>query len=311
MTMRIGPEDISKAAARIVGHIRETPILPMEAGAFGVPGALTLKLECLQHSGSFKARGAFNSLLSADIPAAGVITASGGNHGGAVAYAARSLGHKARIFVPTTSPRAKIDRLRAYGAEVTEIGEAYADAYEASQAVKAETGAVEIHAYDQPATVAGQGTVAREIGGQMDGIDTILVAVGGGGLIAGIASWFQGRVRVVGVETEGTPTLTRALAVGRPVDIEVGGLAADALGARRIGEIAYATAQDHVHRVVLVEDDAVRAAQKALWANVRVIAEPGGATALAGLMAGAYRPAAGERVVALVCGANTDPATVV
>ncbi|MBT6116316.1 MAG: threonine/serine dehydratase [Rhodospirillaceae bacterium] len=311
MTARIGPEDISEAAVRVAGHIRETPILRMEPDAFGVRGALTLKLECLQHSGSFKARGAFNSLLSTDIPVAGVITASGGNHGGAVAYAARALGHKARIFVPTTSPRAKIDRLRGYGADVTEIGDAYADAYEASQAVKAETGAVEIHAYDQPATVAGQGTVAREIERQTGGLDTVLVAVGGGGLIAGIASWLQGRVRVVGVETEGTPTLTRALAEGRPVDIEVGGLAADALGAKRIGEIAYATARDHVDRVVLVEDDSVRAAQKALWANVRVVAEPGGATALAALMAGAYTPEKAERVAVLVCGANTDPATIV
>ena len=310
MIVRVTPAEIDAAAGRIAGHVRETPILRAEPDAFGVPGALILKLECLQHSGSFKARGAFNSLLSADIPAAGVITASGGNHGGAVAYAARALGHKARIFVPTTSPRAKIDRLRGYGAEVTETGEAYADAYEASQAVKAETGAIEIHAYDQPATVAGQGTVAREVERQAGGLDTIVVAVGGGGLIAGIASWFQGRVRIVGVETLGTPTLTRALEAGKPVDIEVGGLAADALGARRIGEIAFAAARDHVDRVVLVEDEAVRAAQKALWSNVRIVAEPGGATARAALVAGAYRPAPGERVVALVCGANTDPASV-
>ncbi len=301
---------IKAAARRIEPYIRRTPILRVAAGEIGLDIPLTLKLECLQHTGSFKPRGAFNRLLSNEVPASGVLAASGGNHGVAVAYAARRLGHSAEIYVPEIASPVKIDRLRAYGADVRVTGRNYAEALVASEERVAETGALVVHAYDQPEAVAGQGTVAREFEAEAGEFDTVLVAVGGGGLIGGIAAWYGGRTRVIAVEPVLAPTLHAARGAGEPVDVEVSGIAADALGARRIGEIANAIAADHVEDVVLVEDADIRRAQRLLWEEFRILAEPAGATALSALLAGAYRPAADERVGLLVCGANTDPASV-
>ncbi len=306
----VSADSIAEAAARIAGHVRETPVLRLEPDAFGVDGRLTLKLESLQHTGSFKARGAFNRLLSAEVPAAGVIASSGGNHGVAVAYAARALGHRAEIFVPTVAAPVKIARLSEYGAHVTVTGDVFADALLASVRRVEKTGALIAHAYDQPEIVAGQGTVAREFESQAPDLDTVLVAVGGGGLIGGIAAWYAGRAKVVGVEPVGCPTLSSALAAGRLVDVAVSGLAADSLGATRTGEINLAIATRHVDRVAIVDDEAIAAAQRALWEELRLIAEPGGATALAALLSDAYRPEADERVGVIICGGNTDPAKI-
>ena len=299
---------IEQAAARIAPHVRVTPCIQMEPRAFGSSAQLTLKLELLQHTGSFKPRGAFNRILCSAVPDAGVIAASGGNHGAAVAYAARQLGYVAEIFVPEPTPDVKVERLRRYGARVMLTGAHYAEAYLASRERASETGALEVHAYDQDEVLAGQGTLARELEAQAGALDTVLVAVGGGGLIGGVAAWFAGRVRVVGVEPERCPTLYAARQAGEPVDIEVSGLAADSLGARRIGTLAFEVAQHYVHDVVLVTDEEIRQTQRALWDNLRVLAEPGGATALAGLRSGKYQPQPGERVGIIVCGGNTDPA---
>lgn len=266
-----------------------------------------MKLEYLQHTGSFKPRGAFNRILSATVPASGVIAASGGNHAQAVAYAARELGLAAEIFVPETAPAIKVDRLRTLGATIYQVGQLYDDAREASEVRARETGALVVHAYDHEATVAGAGTLARELESQTGGFDTILVAVGGGGLIGGTAAWTRDGGKVVAVEPQRCPTLHTALREGKPVAVEVGGLAADSLAARRIGAIAFACATRWVNASLLVPDAAIERAQALFWDRLRIVAEPGGATALAALVAGAYRPAAGEHVVALVCGANTDP----
>jgi threonine dehydratase len=298
--------EIVAAADRIAPYVRRTPVVVLEAGVPGLEGEHHLKLELLQHTGSFKARGAFNHMLSAEVPAAGVVAASGGNHGAAVAYAARRLGYRAEIFVPETSPEIKVRRLRQYGAIVTQIGAAYTEALAASQARAAAIGALSIHAFDDPAVVAGQGTVAREFAEQVPGLDTVLIAVGGGGLIGGVASWFRGDVRVVGVEPERAPTLASALDAGTPVDVAVGGIAVDSLGASRAGALAFAAARQFVERVVLVEDTQISAAQRLLWEDLRIAAEPGGATALAALLSGAYRPEPGEQVGVLVCGGNVD-----
>jgi threonine dehydratase len=279
--------------------------MQVEAEAFGTPGPLSLKLEFLQHTGSFKPRGAFTTLLSERAPAAGVVAASGGNHGAAVAYAARQLGLRARIFVPSTSSPVKIARIREAGAEIVIEGVGYADALALSEAYRTESGALAVHAYDAPATISGQGTVGLEWDEQAR-LDTVLIAVGGGGLVAGIAAWFQGRVRVVGVEPEGAPTLHAALAAGAPVDVAVSSIAADSLGARRTGPHILEIATRYVDRVALVSDAAIREAQRLLWARLRIAAEPGGAAALAALLSGAYRPAAGERVGVLLCGGNVD-----
>lgn len=287
--------------------MRVTPILRMEVSAWGQEAPIVLKLEHLQHTGSFKPRGAFNRILSQSVPPAGVIAASGGNHGAAVAYAAQRLGHRAEIFVPEVCPPIKVARLREYGAEVTQVGATYADALRASQARAGETGALVVHAYDQPEVIAGQGTVGVELAWQAPALDTVLVAVGGGGLIAGIAAWYAGAARVIGVEPQAAPTLAAALDAGEPVDVTVGGLAADALGATRVGAEAFAIARRWVDRVVLVGDDQIGAAQRALWHDLRIVAEPGGATAVAALLSGAYRPAPGERVGVVVCGGNTEP----
>ena len=311
--------EIEAAAARIAGHVRETPLLPLESGAFDLAGPIVLKLESLQHSGSFKARGAFNSLLSLDVPEAGVIAASGGNHGAAVAYAAGRLGHRAEIFVPEISSPVKVQRLRDYGAIVHQVGANYGEALAASRRRVEETGALTIHAYDQAEVLAGQGTVAREFERQaigLGGIDTLLIAVGGGGLIGGIAAWCAGRtsgpqIKLVAVEPERCPTLHAAFAAGEPVDVAVGGLAADSLGATRVGSLMFPLARRAVDQVVLVPDEAIRAAQLALWSRLRLAVEPGGAAALSALTAGLYRPGPRERVGVLLCGGNVDPASLV
>jgi threonine dehydratase len=302
------PNLIQEAARRIAGHVRRTPVMELEAGAFGIDtdARLYFKIESLQHTGSFKPRGAFNCILSSSVPAAGVIAASGGNHGAAVAYAAHKLGLAAEIFVPTISPANKVERLRQYGAKVNVIGNGYADALAASKERAAQTGALSIHAYDDPYVLAGQGTLGMELETQLGKLDTILIAVGGGGLIGGVAAWYQSSVRVIGVEPEQAPSLFNALKAGRPIDVETGGVAADSLGARRVGELMFPIAQKHVERMVLVKDDHIRQAQKTLWQNLRMIAEPGGAAALAALLSGSYKPAPGERVAVVLCGGNAE-----
>ncbi len=302
----VSRSDVEDAAACIVGYVRETPVAVLEEGAFDLDARLTLKLELLQHSGSFKARGAFNRILSSSVPSAGVVAASGGNHGAAVAYAARSLGYRAEVFVPEVSSLFKVHLIRRYGAEATVGGAFYADAYAASTERADETGALVVHAYDQPEVVAGQGTLGRELHHQAPGLDTVLVAVGGGGLIGGTAAYYRGEARVVGVEPELAPTLHAALWAGEPVDVETAGLAADSLGARRAGGLAFSVARRYVDGVVLVEDAEIREAQRALWRSLRLVAEPGGAIALAALLSGRYRPEPGERVGVLVCGGNAD-----
>jgi threonine dehydratase len=297
---------IEAAHAAIAPHVRVTPVLEVDAADFGLPSfPLALKLELHQHSGSFKVRGAFANLLLRAVPPEGVVAASGGNHGAAVAYAAMRLGVRARIFVPTVSSPAKVQRIRGYGAELVVGGARYADALAASEAWVTRSGALPVHAYDQVETLAGAGTLARELERQQGSLDTVLVAVGGGGLIGGVATWYAGRVRVVGVEPRGAPTLTAALAAGHPVDAEAGSLAADSLAPRQVGQLMFPIAQRHVERVVLVEDDDLRAAQRALWDTARIVAEPGGAAPMAALLGRRYLPAPGERVAVIVSGGNT------
>jgi len=287
-------------------HVRRTPVVEVEAADFGLGDcALAFKLELLQRSGSFKTRGAFTNLLRRNVPPVGVVAASGGNHGVAVAYAAGKLGIPARIYLPSVASAAKIQCIREAGAELVVTGDRYADALAASEAWTRESGALPIHAFDQRETLLGQGTVGLEFADQRPDLDTLLVAVGGGGLIGGIAAWYEGRIRIVGVEPEASPTLTRALAAGRPVDAEADGIAADSLAPRRVGELGFPIVQRHVERVVLVADEAIVEAQRALWATLRVVAEPGGAATLAALLSGRYRPHQGERVGVLVCGGNT------
>lgn len=287
-------------------YIRRTPIVEVDGADFGLDGiALILKLELLQHSGSFKARGAFTNLLLREVPPAGVVAASGGNHGAAVAFAAMRLGKPARIFVPTVASPAKLERIRGYGADLVVTGDRYADALAASEAWAAQSGALPVHAYEQVETLLGQGTVGLEFEEQDPAVDSVLVAVGGGGLIGGIAAWYGGRTKVVGVEPALAPTLERALAAGRPVDAPAGGIAADSLAPRRVGELMFPIAQAYVSGVVLVSDEAIAAAQAALWKVLRVVAEPGGAAALAAVISGRYAACPGERVGVLVCGANT------
>jgi threonine dehydratase len=302
----ITPERIAETERLIRPHIRHTPILQVDMADFGLaPRPVALKLESLQHSGSFKARGAFASLLTRTIPACGVAAASGGNHGAAVAYAAMRLGVPATIFLPGVTSPAKAERVSSYGANLVVAGERYADALAASERFVAERGALAVHAFDQPQTLLGQGTIGGEIDADLPEIDTLLVAVGGGGLIGGIAAWFRGRVKIIAVEPEGSPTLWRALAAGEPVDAETEGIAADSLAPKRVGRLMFPIAQAFVERVVLVSDDDIRAAQSTLWDKVRVVAEPGGAAAFAALLSGKYAPTPGERVAALVSGANT------
>jgi threonine dehydratase len=299
-------EAIARVEPLIRPYVRHTPTIEVDGADFGLTAApIRLKLESLQHTGTFKARGAFTNLITRTVPQAGVVAASGGNHGVAVAYAAMKRGVHATIFVPKVSSPAKIELIRRYGAELVVTGERYADALAASEAFVREQGAMPIHAFDQVETLLGQGTVGLEIEADTPKIDTLLVAVGGGGLIGGIAAWFASRIRIIAVEPEGAPTLHLALKAGQPVDAPAEGIAADSLAPKQIGPLMFPIAQRHVHRSVLVSDDAIRAAQRALWDHVRVVAEPGGAAAFAALLSGAYQPSPDERVAVLVCGANT------
>jgi threonine dehydratase len=299
-------ERIAATEQRLRPYIRRTPVLTASLADFGLGDSpLHFKMEFLQHAGSFKTRGAFANLLMRSPPSAGVVAASGGNHGAAVAYAANRLGIAAKIFVPRIASPAKIARIRDYGADLVVGGERYADALTASEAWAAESGAMPVHAFDQIETMLGQGTIGLELEEELPELDTLLVAVGGGGLIAGIAAWYAGRIDVVGIEPEAAPTLTRALAAGQPVDAEAGGIAADSLAPRRIGEQVFPIVQRYVRSAVLVTDDAIRSAQERLWDVLRIVAEPGGAAATAALLSGRYRPRPDERVGILVSGANT------
>lgn len=294
---------ISEAGGRIAAHVRRTPVMQVEVGGFSV----ALKLEQMQHTGSFKARGAFNTLVQSEVPEAEIVAASGGNHGAAVAYAAARLGHRARIYVPEIAGPAKIALIRAQGADLQVVPGAYAEAAARAAEWQAATGAIEVHPYDAEATVAGQGTVLMEWEDQGLSADTVLIAVGGGGLIAGALGWIEGRRRVVAVEPETSCALHAALAAGAPVDVEVSGVAANALGARRIGQICFDMAQAQGVQSVLVPDAAILEAQALLWREMRQLVEPAGAAALAALLSGAYRPAPGERVAVLICGGNIAP----
>jgi len=308
----ISRDEIRRTYDTIRPYIRRTPVVQIDLSeldpAAGSWPAVTLKLEQLQCAGSFKARGAFANLLLREVPPAGVVAASGGNHGVAVAYAAHRHGVPARIFVPTVSAAAKVERIRRLGAELVVTGDRYADALAAAQAWEQSSGAMSVHAFDQPHTLLGQGTVGLELSGQADQLDTVLVPVGGGGLIGGIASWFAGSVRVIGVEPDGAPTLTRARAAGGPADAPAEGVAADALAPRRVGELVFPITQAYVEDVVLVGDAAILAAQRALWQAARIAAEPAASVGIAALLTGAYKPAPGERVAVVISGANMDPA---
>jgi len=306
----VKPADIRSAHGRIQRHIRRTPILEMASPAAGAP-PLSLKLECLQTTGSFKARGAFHNLLTRRAPAAGCATASGGNHGAAVAYAAKTLGIQARVFVPEIATPAKIAKINACGAEAVVGGGSYAEAQQRCDLYVAESGALSIHPYDAVETIAGQGTVALEWEEDLERLglgklDTVLIAVGGGGLISGVAAWFAGRIKVVGVEPEGSRALQAALEANGPVDVTVKSIAADSLGAKRVGELNFAIAKRFVSKVVHVSDEAIAEAQRRLWADLSIIAEPGGAAAFAAIANGAYQPERGERLGVLVCGSNAD-----
>jgi threonine dehydratase len=307
--------EVECAQTRIQSYVRKTPCLQLSsqelAQNFGITHEFDvwLKLEQLQHSGSFKARGMFNRMLSCDVPEVGVTIASGGNAGIATAYAAKVLGHKAEIFVPEVSSAAKRAKLKALGATVHVRGKAYADAAAACVEHQAQSGALQMHAYDQPEVLQGAGTLAREIEQQIGTPDSILVSVGGGGLIAGIAGWFANQARVIALESEGTPTLYKAREAGEPVDVAVSGIAADALGAKRIGSLAWPITQSAVKLSLLLTDESIRAAQLALWDKLRIAVEPAAALPLAALMTGAYVPKQGEKVCLVVCGANVDVAT--
>jgi threonine dehydratase len=307
----ISRDDIRRCYEVIRPYIRRTPVVQVELSeldesAPALPAA-TLKLEQLQCAGSFKARGAFTNLLLRDVPAAGVVAASGGNHGVAVAYAARRRGVPAKIFVPTVSAPAKVERIRRLGADLVVTGDRYADALAAAQEWVRSSGAMSVHAYDQRETILGQGTVGLELAEQADALDTVLVPVGGGGLISGIASWFTGDVRVIGVEPDGAPTLSYARAEGRPVDAPAGSVAADALAPRQVGELVFPITQAYVDDVVLVDDASILAAQRALWQAFRIAAEPAASVGIAALLTGAYKPAPGEQVAVVISGANMSP----
>ncbi|MEO9171059.1 MAG: threonine/serine dehydratase [Candidatus Baltobacteraceae bacterium] len=294
---QVTPERIARTDASIDAYIRRTPVIDAEGVA--------LKLESMQHAGSFKTRGAFANLLSRTIPAAGVVAASGGNHGAAVAYAAMTLRVPCKIFVPVVSSPAKIARIQEYGADLAVVGERYADALAASDAFAQESGALRVHAFDQIETLLGQGTLGKELEERYGSVDTVLVAVGGGGLIGGIAAWYAGRAKVIAVEPEGAPTLAAAIAAGEPVDAPAGSIASDSLAPRRVGDLAFEIAARYVERAILVTDDEILAARKALWDSVRIVAEPGGAAAFAAVVSGKYTPERGERVAVIVSGGNT------
>jgi len=305
-TDTISRDRIAATYQIIKPYIRRTPVIEADGADFGLGSSrVSFKLESLQHSGSFKARGAFANLLNRRPPQVGVVAASGGNHGVAVAYAAMKLGVAARIFVPDVTPPAKIERIRGYGADLVVAGDRYADALVASESWVTQSGALPIHAYDQAETLLGQGTIGLELEGQAPDLDTLLVAVGGGGLIGGIAAWCAGRIKIIGVEPEAAPTLSRALEAGKPVDAEAGGIAADSLAPRRVGELMFPIAKKYLSCVALVTDNEILQAQEALWNVLRIVAEPGGAAAFAALLSGRYRPEPQERIGVVVCGANT------
>ena len=313
-TSTLTPAAVAAVEQRIRPYVRRTPVIEIDRADFGLPaGPLTLKLEQLQHSGSFKVRGAFANLLLRDIPAAGVTAASGGNHGAAVAYAAGVLGVPARIFVPEVSSAVKISRIRSYDADLVVEGATYSDAFAVSQRWAAASGAMPVHAFNQAETVLGAGTVGLELRQQAPHTGTVLAAIGGGGLLSGIATAYDARrngpgnsrVRVVGVEPEGAPTMTEALAAGRPADAATGSVAVDSLAPRRVGELTFGVVSRRVHAVVLVSDDAIGQAQQALWEKLRVVGEPGGCAALAALLSGRYVPEPGESVAVVISGANT------
>jgi threonine dehydratase len=307
MVVPIDRESISATERIIRPYIRRTPAIEVEGADFDLGSTrLRFKLESLQHSGSFKVRGAFTNLLTRDVAPAGVVAASGGNHGAAVAYAAMKLATPAKIFVPQVASAEKVERIRAYGADLVVTGERYADALAASERWAAESGALAVHAFDQAETLLGQGTVGLELEEQCPDLDTLLVAGGGGGLIGGIAAWYRGRIRLIGVEPELAPTLTNALRAGKPVDSPADGIAADSLAPKRVGELMLSLARSYVEQVVLVTDEAIHQAQVSLWEKLRLVAEPGGAAACAALLSGRYRPQANERVGILVCGGNTS-----
>lgn len=301
-------DEICRTYQAISPYLRRTPVIEVELeSADSAPRKMVLKLEQLQCAGSFKARGAFANLLLRDVPGSGVVAASGGNHGVAVAYAAHRLGVPAKVFVPTVSDPAKIERIRSLGADLVVGGERYADALAAAERWAEGAGALRVHAFDQRETLLGQGSLGLELAAQVDDLDTVLVPVGGGGLIGGVASWFGDSARVVGVEPDGAPTLAHARAAGRPVDAPAGSIAADALAPRRVGELVFPITERFVDDVVLVDDQAIRAAQRTLWRSARVVAEPAAAVGVAALLTGAYQPGPGERVAVVISGANTDP----
>ena len=305
--MTITREQIRAVHPLIRPHIRRTPVIEVDGADFGLDSiTLVFKLELFQHGGSFKARGAFTNLLTREIPDVGVVAASGGNHGVAVAFAAMKLNRPATIFVPSVASPAKVERIRRYGAELVIAGDRYADALEASQEWIQRTGALPIHAYEAVETLLGQGTLGLELEEQSPRLDTLLVAVGGGGLIGGVAAWFENRTRIISVEPELAPTLERALEAGRPVDAPAGGIAADSLAPRQVGQLMFPIAQKYVRESLLVTDDQIVESQKKLWETMRIAAEPGGATALAALLSGRYKPQPGERVGVVVCGGNTE-----
>jgi threonine dehydratase len=300
-------ENIEATHRTIAPRIRRTPVIEVDGADFGLPGTtLVLKLEFLQHTGSFKARGAFTHMLTRDIPTAGVVAASGGNHGAATAFAAARTGHHATIFVPTVASKAKIEQIRDYGADLRIEGERYADALLASEEFTAQTGALRVHAYDQVETLLGQGTVALELETQAADLDAVLVAVGGGGLIGGMAAWYRGRTRLVAVEPENAPALAMALQAGAPVDAPVSGVAADSLGAKRVGTLMFPLARQYVDSALLVSDEAIVQAQQALWKTLRIVVEPGGAAALAAVLSGVFVAKPGQRIGVVLCGANTS-----
>jgi threonine dehydratase len=298
---------VREAANRIAPYIRRTPVLEIEGSDFGVPvRSIVLKLEFLQHGGSFKPRGAFTNMLTRSVPAAGIVAASGGNHGVAVAYAARQLGITATIFVPTVASAEKVARIRSYGATLRIVGERYADSLAASEEWARESGALPVHAYDSPETITGQATLAMELEEQAPDLEALLIAVGGGGLISGVAGWYRDSVAIIGVEPEGAPTLARALAAGQPVDAPAEGIAADSLAPRRVGELVFPIAQRYVREVLLVTDDQIIRAQQLLWDACRITTEPGGAAAFAGLLSHADKFTERKRVGIVLCGANTS-----
>ena len=306
MSSPVTPEAVRAAYAKISSFIRKTPVMTLPRGAFGLDAEVGLKLELLQHAGSFKPRGAFFNLVSRKFPEAGVAAASGGNHGAAVAYAAQQFGAKARIFVPEISSPAKVSAIRRFGAEAVVGGARYYDALDACNAYVAASGAMAISAFDSIETISGQGTLALEWEEQSGTPDTVLIAVGGGGLISGVASWWGKRVKIVGVEPEGSRALHAALAAGGPTDVDVDSVAADSLGAKNVGPLIYSVCAPAIDHVALVKDDAIVEAQRVLWRDFRIAAEPGGAAAFAALLSGAYMPKAGEKVGVLLCGGNVD-----